>query len=69
MGKGILTLAIILIIIGVITIAFEGLVEWRAKRYKTALLFLLAEVTYLIVVFGFYYPIWLAFMSNAIGGV
>lgn len=66
MGKGILTLAIILIIIGGITIALEGLIEWRAKRYKTALLFLLAEVMYLIVVFWFYYPVWLAFMSNAI---
>lgn len=68
MGKLILTLATIFIIIGIVTIALEGLVEWRAKRYKTALLFLLAEIMYLILVIGFYYPIWLAFMSNAIGG-
>lgn len=69
MCKLILTLALIFAIVGAAVFVFDMVMEVRAKRYKTALLFLLAEVMYLIVVFWFYYPIWLAFMGNAIGGL
>ena len=69
MGKLILTLALIFAIIGVVIFIFDMVMEIRAKRYKTAALFLILIIAYIAFIFLFYYPIWLAFMSNAIEGI
>lgn len=68
MGKLILTLALIFAIVGAVIFVFDMVMEIRAKRYKTAALFLILIIAYIAFIFLFYYPIWLAFMSNAIGG-
>lgn len=69
MGKLILTLALIFAIVGAVVFVFDMVMEIRAKRYKTAALFLILIIAYIAFIFLFYYPIWLAFMGNAIGGL
>lgn len=68
MCKLILTLALIFAIVGAAVFIFDMVMEIRAKRYKTAALFLILIIAYIAFILLFYYPIWLAFMSNAIGG-
>lgn len=68
MGKLILTLALIFAIVGAVIFIFDMVMEIRAKRYKTAELFLVLIIAYIAFILLFYYPIWLAFMGNAIGG-
>lgn len=68
MCKLILTLALIFAIVGAAVFVFDMVMEIRAKRYKTAALFLILIIAYIAFILLFYYPIWLAFMSNAIGG-
>lgn len=68
MGKLILTLALIFAIVGAVIFIFDMVMEIRAKRYKTAALFLVLIIAYIAFILLFYYPIWLAFMGNAIGG-
>lgn len=67
MGKLILTLALIFAIVGAVIFVFDMVMEIRAKRYKTAALFLILIIAYIAFILLFYYPIWLTFMSNAIG--
>lgn len=69
MGKLILTLALIFAIVGAVVFVFDMVMEIRAKRYKTAALFLISIIAYITFILLFYYPIWLAFMGNAIGGI
>lgn len=69
MGKLILTLALIFAIVGAVIFVFDMVMEIRAKRYKTAALFLISIIAYITFILLFYYPIWLAFMGNAIGGL
>lgn len=69
MGKLILTLALIFAIVGAMIFVFDMIIEIRAKRYKTAALFLILIIAYIAFILLFYYPIWLAFMGNAIGGL
>lgn len=69
MGKLILTLALIFAIIGAVVFVFDMVMEIRAKRYKTAALFLISIIAYITFILLFYYPIWSAFMGNAIGGI
>lgn len=68
MCKLILTLALIFAIVGAAVFVFDMVMEIREKRYKTAALFLILIIAYIAFILLFYYPIWLAFMSNAIGG-
>lgn len=69
MGKLILTLALIFAIVGAVIFVFDMVMEVRAKQYKTAALFLILIIAYIAFILLFYYPIWLAFMGNAIGGI
>lgn len=66
MGKLILTLALIFTIVGIVIFTFDLAMEFREKRYKTAILYLILMIVFVAFVLLFYYPIWLAFMSNAI---
>lgn len=66
MGKLILTLALIFTIVGIVIFTFDLAMEFMEKRYKTAILYLILMIAFVVFVLLFYYPIWLAFMSNAI---